>query len=720
MKIVILAEKPIQAFAYAEAIATYQKRHEHEIYLTSELFPNDEVIITWAEGHLIALDEPKQYDEKYGKFSLNNLPFFPETYRTHIVSKTKQQYLAVKKHLHQANLIILATDPDREGELVAYRIFQEANVLDKPIKRLWANSQEKEELRRAFRELKSKEFSYPYYIEAETRQLADYLVGMNLTQLVTLTMQKMDNNQGVYSVGRVQTPALSFVVENHLNIKEFQSEIYYQTQGKIHTEKGEILMKSPLKFTDKASFSTLLKEEGIAYNSMMKVVHVKETQTEQLPPPLLTLGSVQTLANQKWRYSLEQTLNILQKLYQKGYLSYPRTDCPFITEDVFQYLKECAPKFLSLFGRKESIYFHESRKQYVDDHKVLEHYAIVPTRKVLSRFQELNKEELNIYTLVVLQTLQIFLPNVQYTTRQVTGQVGKLEFVGTGRKLTSLGYLALFDYEPVNRPMFDSLSYLKEGKQYPIEILLHEIQTKPPKRLTQATLGASGGLMEKAKIGTPATRAHIVQTLLAREYIAEIKHQLFPTEKGMKLYRLLMAKKSILVSPEMTAVWERQLTNLEGERENQQAFLNEIKQFILNTIHQMEEDSSSIFEKSEEDFADLPRVEVSKNQKKQPKRNYLTLVKCPICHSLCYETKKTYQCSNKQCEWYFLKNKNGHNITEKQLSVLLNGEVTKEYKDFVSDEGKKFPARLKLKSLTAPSPQFVFDNKKNYSYRKSQ
>ena len=161
----------------------------------------------------------------------------------------------------------------------------------------------------------------------------------------------------------------------------------------------------------------------------------------------------------------------------------------------------------------------------------------------------------------------------------------------------------------------------------------------------------------------------------------------------------------------MTAVWERQLTNLEGERENQQTFLNEIKQFILNTICQMEEDSTSVFEKYEEDFADLPRVEVSKDQKKQLKRNYLTLVKCPICHSLCYETKKTYQCSNKQCEWYFLKNKNGHNITEKQLSVLLNGEVTKEYKDFVSDEGKKFSARMKLKSITSPSPKFVFDRK---------
>ena len=134
----------------------------------------------------------------------------------------------------------------------------------------------------------------------------------------------------------------------------------------------------------------------------------------------------------------------------------------------------------------------------------------------------------------------------------------------------------------------------------------------------------------------------------------------------------------------------------------------------------MEEDSTSLFENNEEDFADLPKVETSNEQENQSKRNYLTLVKCPICHSLCYETKKTYQCSNKQCEWYFIKNKKGHNITEKQLSVLLNGEVTKEYRDFISDAGKKFPARLKLKSLTAPSPQFVFDNKKNYTYRKSQ
>lgn len=179
MRIVILAEKPLQAFAYASAIAIHQNRQKHEIYLSSDIFPDDEIIITWAEGNLIALDEPKQYDAKYGKFNLNNLPFFPEIYRTHIISKTKEQYQSVKKHLKSANLIILATDPDREGELVAYRILQYAKVENKQIKRLWANSQEKEELRRAFKELRNKEFSYPYYIEAETRQLADYLVGMN-------------------------------------------------------------------------------------------------------------------------------------------------------------------------------------------------------------------------------------------------------------------------------------------------------------------------------------------------------------------------------------------------------------------------------------------------------------------------------------------------------------------------------------------------------------
>lgn len=587
MRIVILAEKPLQAFAYASAIAIHQNRQKHEIYLSSDIFPDDEIIITWAEGHLIALDEPKQYDAKYGKFNLNNLPFFPEIYRTHIISKTKEQYQSVKKHLKSANLIILATDPDREGELVAYRILQYAKVENKQIKRLWANSQEKEELRRAFKELRNKEFSYPYYIEAETRQLADYLVGMNLTQAITLTMQKEYSIQkGVYSVGRVQTPTLAFVVENHLNIKDFQSKMYYQIHGKIQTEKGEILMKSPLKFADKESLLNLLREEGIEYHSSMVVTHVKEIKSEQLPPPLLTLGGVQTLANKEWKYSLEKTLRILQSLYQKGYLSYPRTDCPFITEDVFQYLKEYAPKYLALFGRKERVYFSESRKQYVDDQKVLEHYAIVPTRKLLQR-QYVNKEELNIYSLVVLYTLQMFLPNVQYTIKQVTGNIGRLEFVGGARELTHLGYLSLFDYKPTKRSMFDALAYLKEGAEYPIEIFCHEIQTKPPKRLTQASLGALGGVMEKAKIGTPATRAHIVQTLLAREYIVEIKHQLYPTEKGMKLYRLLELKQNMLISPEMTAIWEKQLASLEGSRDKQQAFLNDIKLFITRSIEQL-------------------------------------------------------------------------------------------------------------------------------------
>lgn len=720
MKTVILAEKPNQARAYAGAMQQ-SKEYKGYIEVQDSLF-NGQCVITYGFGHLVGLKQPSEYKEEWGKWDLSQLPMIPETFQ-YGVSKDKQaQFSIVKKHLQEADEIIIATDIDREGEAIARLIIMLAGCSNKMIKRLWINSLEKDVIRKGFTTLKSNEETYNYFIEAQTRSQADWLVGMNLSRLVSiLTHDQIPNFRTVLSIGRVQTPTLYMIYDRNREIETFKPQPYKEVQANINHQNGQFtgkLVPEKKFFTDEEYQSFFSQINPYQHTGLIQNVEVKEKSTHS--PKLFSLSQLQSKANSLYKASASQTLQAVQNLYEAKLLTYPRTDCNYITDQEFIYLAEHIDDYFTYLSIEKPNNLNMSiNSRYVNNKKVQEHHAIIPTKNVPNpqQWNKLGDLEQKIYQLVLKQTLAMFYPPYRYSETKITTQYQSLTFETKGNTPLEQGWKALLSTPAKEDSENQTLPKVSVGDPCEVELETLNKETKPPKYFTEGTLitamknvgktveddDEKAILSEVEGIGTEATRAGIIETLKKREYITIQKNQIMVTENGNLLCQLI-EEIPLMKSAEMTAKWEKSLANIGKAQNAQQAktlqahFLQNIQKFINHEVSNLPTA-----------MKDNQYIQQSLSDRKASIEKDSVLCKCPACQSNILDKGNFYSCENyKECHSPAIpKTWGGKKIPKQQLMKLVNGQKT-DPMTFKSKNKKNYTASLIIKDGKV---QMEFENK---------
>lgn len=701
MKPVILAEKPSQAKAYADAFSV--KRHEGYIeILPSPIFPEG-AFITWGIGHLVELKEPKAYDPKWNRWSLASLPILPERYEFQVAKGKAKQFTIVKKLIKSTDTVINACDVDREGSNIFYSIYNQTGARGKTIKRLWINSLEIDEVRKGFANLQNNQKDLLMYEEAKARQISDWLVGMNASRLYSLLL-KEQGIQDVFPIGRVQSPTLYLIYQRHMEIENFVSEPFYEVEAVFTAEHGSYKGKAKAKEPKREIIRALLATHNIQPNSPGVITSVVK-QNKKIPPPQLhSLSTLQATANRLWKISPADVLKTMQGLYEKKLVTYPRTDSRHITPNEFAYIVGQVEEYQRLINQPFPIASRTPSKRYVDSSKVQEHYAIIPTKKIPSPsvLGRLSPTERNLYEEIIRTTLGMFHTDYLYTETKVTTDVNGLPFFTTGKTEIDKGWKALF-VRPSNDKEKDepTLPPLIEQESVSSKIEIKEGKTTPPKPYTEGQLIAMmktcGKLIEDKDeteilkevegLGTEATRSGIIETLKRHNYIQVKKNIVYITDKGRVLCQAIEG--NLLSSPSMTAKWENYLRKIGNGEGSQDRFLGSIAKFIYSLINEAPNQL-----KTKNITIKLPPREPSL---KYAKFKQDPIAPCPKCGQGSIVARKNfYGCTNykngctQTFNGFFLKKK----ITPSQIKLLCTKGMTNVIKGFEAENGQKFDAKL--------------------------
>ncbi|MCL2014138.1 MAG: DNA topoisomerase III [Oscillospiraceae bacterium] len=555
-KSLVLAEKPSVAKELAKVLGCRQKGNG--------CISGEKYIVTWALGHLVTLADPETYGKQYKSWSLESLPMLPKKMQLTVIRETSKQYNTVQGLLRRADVteIIIATDSGREGELVARWILLKAGC-DKPMKRLWISSQTDKAIKDGFAKLRPAAEYYNLFLSAAARAEADWLIGLNVTRALTCKYNAS------LSAGRVQTPTLAMIVKREQEIKNFIPKEYYTIKAKLNgfsaTWKDN---KNQSRLFDKAEAEAVLQR---AAGKQGMVVEINKQYKRKPPPAAYDLTELQRDANRKYAYSAKQTLSLAQSLYERHkLLTYPRTDSRYITDDVASTLPERL-KSIAVGSYKEAamsiIRGRSLSVQYlVNNNKVSDHHAIIPTEEPAS-FSGLTPEERNIYDLVIRRFLSVLSPAFEYEETRLTLMIGKERFYAKGKIIKTPGWKqihgqALTGDEDDDEPDVkgQTLPQIRQGdKPDVISCALETGKTKPPARYNEATLltAMENPGVANCVLGTPATRADIIEKLFDSFYIERHGKEIIPTSKGVQLIGIAPGD---LKSAELTGKWEQQLT----------------------------------------------------------------------------------------------------------------------------------------------------------------
>jgi DNA topoisomerase-3 len=591
MKSLILTEKPSQAQDIVKAFKGCKKKDGY--------YDCGEYLITWAVGHLFEIDDSIAPQ----KWSFETLPILPEQFKLKLRRGVGKQFKVIKELLKKVNKVIIATDPGREGELIAREILLMAGWKDwKNTYRLWTSEAlTPEVVRRALKNLRPAiEFDSLYY-SALARQHSDWIVGINLTRAVSLKSK----DHSVWSVGRVQTPTLAILVKREKEIENFKPEPYWVIKAIFEKQNIKFpavltLKKEDLKTlaedkpTDedeeeetKQETGTAIKDKNLAlkiFNEIKNipfgvVQNVITKRKREFSPPLHSLTSLQREANKVYGFSAQKTLNIAQKLYEeRKIISYPRTDSQYLATSNKDLVKE----ILTALGRKDLIpAVDKVGKRVFDDSKLTDHHAIIPLKPPA---KDLTEDEKKLYDLILKRFLAVFYPPYIYETTTAVIRLGNYTFVARGKVDISLGWKEVYN----KKESENKLPKLQKGENVKkTDQKMEEKKTQPPPRYTEGKLLKA---MEKLGLGTPATRAAIIETLKKRGYVIASKKALIPTEKGKELVEKLL--NSEVSSPEMTAKWEKALENIYLRRvgyKGYRLFVDKVKEFIKNEIEKLKD-----------------------------------------------------------------------------------------------------------------------------------
>ena len=637
MKKLIITEKPSVAMEFAKALKINTKRMNG--YLES-----DDWVITWCVGHLVTMSYPEVYDENLRKWKLSTLPFIPKEWKYEIISSVKNQFEIVQRLLQREDVEVIynAGDSGREGEYIQRLVFMMANPNPKAeMKRVWIDSQTQEEIQRGIKEAKSISEYDSLSDSAYLRAKEDYLIGINFSRLLSLIYgrslaKSLNEDKAVISIGRVMTCVLGMIVTREREIRNFKKQKFYKIIGKFGNDDSNFEAQWQATQESKVyNLPTLYNETGFKKESSAKehieymkniydVATIKEItkkKTKENPPLLFNLAEIQNTCSKKFKISPDETLNIIQELYEKKLVTYPRTDARVLSTGV---AKEISKNLNGLYksniddGIKKYIVkmIEEKYKtnllktKYVNDKKITDHYAIIPTGQGFENYEKLDKLKKDVYHIIVKRFLSIFYPSAEYNRVSVKLCIGNEEFSASGKVCINQGYLEVIkdddktekDGEEKNdkNENLDMLNSLKKGEKISIvDLSTKEGETSPPSRYSSGTIilamENAGKLIEDEElreqikgsgIGTSATRAEIIKKLDRIEYISiNSKTQILtPTNKGEKVYDIVRKSIPDMLNPKLTASWEKGLTMVAQKEIPKEDFMDKLEEYINTRV----------------------------------------------------------------------------------------------------------------------------------------
>ena len=614
-KILVLAEKPSVGRDIARVLGC---KNEKNGYIEGSKY-----IVTWALGHLVTLADPETYDKKYKSWEMNDLPILPKELKTVVIKKTSKQFNTVKAQLNRNDVdeVVIATDAGREGELVARWIIEKAHI-KKPIKRLWISSSTDKAIKEGFTKLRDGRDYNNLYYSAIARAEADWIVGINATRALTTKYNAS------LSCGRVQTPTLAIISKREDEIRNFKPKDYYTLD--VLTEKGGSYLK--LSWHDRNNSTSTFNKDKIEKikkklnNKDLKIVDVKKSNKKKYSPALYDLTELQRDANKIFGYSAKETLSIMQKLYEHHkVLTYPRTDSRYLTDDIVDTLKDRIKAVNTSEYSKVCMKLLKTKikpnKSFVDNSKVSDHHAIIPTEERVF-LGDLSDKERKIYDLVVKRFLSVLCPPFEYEQTTIKGVCEGETFTANGNKINKLGWRENYTVE--DDETYGGIIDVNVGEVLNIEsVKIESKKTNPPSYLNEATLLTE---MEKNNLGTVATRADIIEKLFNSFFVEMKNKEIHITSKGRQLLDLAPAD---LKSPELTAKWEKTLTELSKGKSKKNDFINQMKNYSKTIVKEI------------------------KNSENKFKHDNLTRNKCPNCGKFMLEVNgkrgKMLVCEDREC-----------------------------------------------------------------------
>ena len=608
--IVCIAEKPSVGRDIARVLGA---NTQHDGFMEGNGY-----CVTWTFGHLCALLDPHEYNEQWKGWNLSSLPMVPTRFGIK-VSEDKgvmKQFNTIKNLIAQADEVINCGDAGQEGELIQRWVYQKAGCRV-PVKRLWISSLTEDAIREGFQKLKDQSEYQRLYEAGMMRAIGDWLLGMNATRAYTLRYSKgVGKDRQVLSIGRVQTPTLALIVKRQHEIEHFVPRTYWE----LKTIYRDTTFSAQLP-VEEDDYAITSQEQGLALVDGIKDIPLEITSVEkkkgtEFAPRLFDLTSLQVECNKKFGLSADDTLKIIQSLYEKHVTTYPRVDTTYLSDDIYpkvpatlQGIKDYFPQVAPLLslkadGKKGADSLPKSKKVF-DNKKVTDHHAIIPTGQRPDNLSELERK---VYNMVALRFIAAFYPDCEVSNTTVLAKAGEIDFKVTGRQILKMGWREVFakekqDDEPQEEQK--SLPAFVQGESGPHEPQLQEKTTTPPKYYTEATLlramETAGKTVEDEElrdamkengIGRPSTRAAIIEKLFQRKYIVREKKNIHATPLGINLIQTIISP--LLKSAELTGLWEKKLRAIERGDYQAKNFLDELKQMTAEVVHEVKADKSGM------------------------------------------------------------------------------------------------------------------------------
>lgn len=686
-KFLVIAEKPSVAQSYAKNLSAYKRE---DGYLEGE-----SCIVSWCLGHLAEYAQPEEYDPKYEKWQFDDLPILPEVWKLKVSKDKKKQFDVLKGLMNRSDVeyLVNGCDAGREGELIFQRVYNLAGCR-KPVKRLWISSMEDAAIQKGFQTMKSEEEYKNLCMAAVCRAQADWLIGMNGTRAYTTRYFKR------LVVGRVQTPTLAMLAERQERIEHFQKEAFY----KVALTDGKLTVVSENIANEEAA--DLL--AALCNGSTAVVTQMKKEDKKAFPARLYDLTSLQREANRYFGYTAKRTLDMLQELYEEKLVTYPRTDSQFVTEDMKDSVEELVGKMPVLLPFVDYGQLGHGIKRVINNTKVSDHHAILPTKEAVEKgIADLPADKKNLMMLICQQLVQATGEEYLYEQTDITVKCQEHDFKARGKIPVQMGFKEVekaFKHlyvkaEPVEGKEKETsipAGYEEGMRLFPVKADKTTHYTSPPKPFNEDTLLAAmetagnkefDSETEKKGLGTPATRASIIEKLVSSGYAQRKGKQILPSTEGKELVKVMP---EYLKSAVMTAEWENQLLMMEKGQITDTQFMGEVTSLVRKIL------------------------EVCREIPEEERRRFQTarevIGKCPVCGCDVFEGKQNFYCSNRQCDFALWKENRflgsmEKNLDKKMARELLDKACTHVKGLYSKKKDMKFDADLLL-TLEDGKPRF--------------
>ena len=686
-KFLVIAEKPSVAQSYAKNLSAYKRE---DGYLEGE-----SCIVSWCLGHLAEYAQPEEYDPKYEKWQFDDLPILPEAWKLKVSKDKKKQFEVIKTLMNRSDVeyLVNGCDAGREGELIFQRVYDLAGCR-KPVKRLWISSMEDAAIQKGFQTMKSEEEYKNLCMAAVCRAQADWLIGMNGTRAYTTRYFKR------LVVGRVQTPTLAMLAERQERIEHFQKEAFY----KVALTDGKLTVVSENIANEEAA--DLL--AALCNGSTAVVTQMKKERKKSFPPKLYDLTSLQREANRYFGYTAKRTLDMLQELYEEKLVTYPRTDSQFVTEDMKDSVEELVEKMPVLLSFVDYGQLGHGIKRVINNAKVSDHHAILPTKEAVEKgIADLPADKKNLMMLICQQLVQATGEEYLYEQTDITVKCQEHDFKARGKIPVQMGFKEVekafkqlcVKAEPVEEKEKETsipAGYEEGMRLFPVKAEKTTHYTSPPKPFNEDTLLAAmetagnkefDSETEKKGLGTPATRASIIEKLVSSGYAQRKGKQILPSTEGKELVKVMP---EYLKSAVMTAEWENQLLLMEKGQITDTQFMGEITSLVRKILEVCRE---------------IPEEERRRFQTERE-----VIGKCPVCGCDVFEGKQNFYCSNRQCDFALWKENRflgsmEKNLDKKMARELLDKACTHVKGLYSKKKDMKFDADLLL-TLEDGKPRF--------------